>query len=277
MTDKGMTRMFYISNLAVGLEQGLDDPAFLLKSVGPFEGRAGVELFLHYHDEAYRHRAERALEWLGPIARTVHGPFLHVEGTSEKNSVGQAYLFEAYRWAFQTAEHLGCREMVFHTHQRIVEEREKRRAQQNVRENLDALIDMGREHGVMLLIENLGIQKSGVSLFDEEDFLELVRDFPQTGCLIDTGHLNVAGWNTRRVIKELAGRIRAYHLHNNDGRTDSHRPIGEGSFDFPAFYQLYRRFTPNASLTLEYGDGERITPELLARDLQSVIAGVLES
>ncbi len=268
--------MFYISNLAAGLERGLDQPEFLLEAVRPFEGRAGIELFLHYHDEGYRRRAEAAANWLGALPRTVHGPFLHVEASSEKNSVGQEYLFEAYSWAFETAERLGCREMVFHTHQRVIGAEEKRRAQQNVRDNLDALIRMGRGHGVTLLIENLGIQTSGVSLFDEDDFCALIRDFPQAGCLIDTGHLNVAGWDTARVIEALAGRIRAYHLHDNDGRTDSHRPIGEGTFNFPAFYQLYRRFTPDAGLTLEYGDGADIIPRRLAEDLQSVIAGVSE-
>lgn len=266
--------MFYISNLAAGLERGLDQPEFLLEAVRPFEGRAGIEIFLHYHDDAYRRRVEEAEDWLGSIPRTLHGPFLHVEASSEKNSVGQAYLFDAYRWAFERAERLGCREMVFHTHQRVIEEAEKRRAQQNVRDNLSALIRMGSEHGVTLLIENLGIQTSGVSLFDENDFFQLIHDFPRAGCLIDTGHLNVAGWDTARVIEALAGRICAYHLHNNDGRTDSHRPIGEGNFDFPAFYQLYRRFTPEAGLTLEYGDGPDITPLRLAEDLQCVIAGV---
>lgn len=266
--------MFFISNLAAGLENSLNDPSFLLNAVEPFKGEAGIEFFLHYHDEAYRAKMEKAHEWLGSLPRTVHGPFLRVEATSEKGTPGYDFLFAAYGWAFEIAEKLGCHEMVFHTHQRVIEEGEKARAQQVCMENLNRLVEMGREHGVTLLIENLGIQKKGVSLFDEDDFIRLVNAFPQAQCLIDTGHLNVAGWNAARVLEALSDRIVGYHLHNNDSHADSHQPIGEGTFNYPAFYDLYRRFTPNASLTLEYGDGPAVTPRVLSADLAKVIIGV---
>ena len=266
--------MFFISNLAAGLENSLNDPSFLLHAVKPFGGKAGIEFFLHYHDEAYRVKMEKAHEWLGDLPRTVHGPFLRVEATSEKGTPGYDFLFDAYRWAFGVAERLGCHEMVFHTHQRVIKADEKAHAQEVCMENFSRLLKIGHEHGVTLLLENLGIQKNGVSLFDENDFIALVNAFPEAGCLIDTGHLNVAGWNTARVLEQLGSRITGYHLHNNDSRSDSHKPIGEGTFDYPAFYQLYRRFTPNASLTLEYGDGPAVTSEVLAADLHQVIIGV---
>lgn len=268
--------MFYISNLAAGLENSLDHPSFLLDAVKPFAGRAGVEFFLHYHDRAYRARMEEAGNWLGELPRTVHGPFLHVEATSLPGAEGWTYLFEAYRWAFAVAQSLGCGHMVFHTHQRVIQAEDKARAQQACMANLEKLAAIGREYGVTLLIENLGIQKQGVSLFDEDEFISLVRAFPQAGCLIDTGHLNVAGWRTDRVIEALADRICGYHLHNNDGCLDSHRPIGSGTFDFPAFYRLYARLTPQADLTLEYGDGPAVTSGTLAADLEKVIIGVSE-
>lgn len=267
-------QMFFISNLAAGLENSLNDPSFLLEAVKPFNGKAGIEFFLHYHDPLYRAKMERVGQWLGDLPRTVHGPFLGVEATSEKGTPGYDFLFEAYGWALCEAEKLGCNEMVFHTHQRVIEAGEKECAQQACMENLTKLLALGREHGVTLLIENLGIQKKGVSLFDEEEFISLVRAIPHAGCLIDTGHLNVAGWNTAHVLEALSGRICGYHLHNNDGCSDSHRPIGDGTFDYPAFYDLYRRFTPGAHLTLEYGDGPAIRPAVLAADLRQVITGV---
>lgn len=269
--------MMYISNLAAGLERSLDDPQFLLDAVLPFEGTVGIEFFLHYHDEAYRAKMENAASWLGDLPRTVHGPFLQVEATSEDGTPEHTFLMKAYQWAFQTAQGLGCHEMVFHTHQRVVEAAEKARAQDACIRNLKRLIAMGGDYGVTLLIENLGIQKQGVSLFDEQDFIRLIGEFPEAGCLIDTGHLNVAGWNTAGVLEALSDRVRGYHLHNNDSHSDSHRPIGEGTFDYPSFYRLYRRFTPDAHLTLEYGDGADITPALLARDANQVIIGVSEA
>ena len=60
--------MIYTSNLVIGLERGLDDPAFLKRAAD--ETGTGVELFLHTHDTAYLRNMEKAAQWLGdrPIA-----------------------------------------------------------------------------------------------------------------------------------------------------------------------------------------------------------------
>lgn len=266
--------MIYVSNLAAGLEKSLDDPSFLLRSVSAFDGLAGIEFFMHAHDAAYRQKMHDVKNWLGDLPRTVHGPFITVEATSEKGTEAYEHFLSSYLWAFEEAERLGCREMVFHTHQRLIMPEEKAGLQIRCEQNLQTLIEKARPYGITILIENLGIQKQGVNLFDEDEFIDLIRRYPQAGCLIDTGHLNVAGWNTEHVLASLGDRILAYHLHNNDGISDSHLPIDCGTFSYPDFYRLYNRYTPNAHLTLEYGDGEAVTPELLSRDVQSVLNGV---
>ena len=50
--------MIYTSNLVIGLEKGLDDPAFLKRAAD--ETGTGVELFLHTHDTAYLRNMEKA-------------------------------------------------------------------------------------------------------------------------------------------------------------------------------------------------------------------------
>lgn len=62
--------MIYTSNLVIGLERGLDDPAFLKRAAD--ETGTGVELFLHTHDTAYLRNMEKAAQWLGdrPALRT---------------------------------------------------------------------------------------------------------------------------------------------------------------------------------------------------------------
>ena len=266
--------MFYISNLAAGLEHGLDNPDFLMQAVRPFEGHAGIEFFLHVHDPAYSRKLYDIPEWIGGLPRTVHGPFIGVEAASKKGTPEHFHMLDAYMQAFDTAQMLGCDEMVFHTHQRRIEPDEVDSARDCVRESLRELIDRGKPYGVTILIENLDFQKSGASLFDESHFAELIETFPDAECLIDIGHLNVAGWNLERTLTRLSDRIKGYHLHNNDGLHDSHRPIGEGTLFYPYFYELYKKLTPSAYLTLEYGDGPDITPEKLVRDLESVMNGV---
>ena len=79
------------------------------------------------------------------------------------------------------------------------------------------------------MVENVGESIHGNLLFDEEELHILVSvDSKLCGAVwIDIGHAVLNRWNLERVIKELNGRICSYHLHNNDGSGDTHRPLFE--------------------------------------------------
>ena len=168
------------------------------------------------------------------------------------------------------ARSLNSPHMVFHTHQRVIQAHERDEARQMCMESIRELLDLSARYGVQLLIENLDFQKKGVSLFDEDAFLELLERFPQAGCLIDVGHLHVAGWNAERVLKALGKRVEGFHFHNNDGRDDTHCRITDGTLDYTEVMRLYRRYTPNADITLEYGDNHGITCDDVIEDLRTI-------
>lgn len=84
------------------------------------------------------------------------------------------------------------------------------------------------------------------------------------------GHLHVAGWNTERVLKTLGKRVEGFHFHNNDGRDDTHCRITDGTLDYTEVMRLYRRYTPNADITLEYGDNHGITCDDVIEDLRTI-------
>lgn len=264
----------YVSNLVAGLENGLDDVDLLMRSVAPFRGQAGIEFFLHTHSSRYMGLMENVPSWLEGLPAAAHGPFIGIDATSPQGSKEQKDLLQAYRYAFNMTKRLQSSHLVVHTHQRVIEPWEKEQAQRDCFNNLKLLSDMGEDAGVTLAIENLGIQRRGVSLFDQTDFQELFQRFPKADCLIDTGHLLVAGWNMAEVLCALSKKIRGYHLHDNDGRADSHLRIGKGRFDFPAFFSLYRRYTPEADITLEYSDCRGITAQDIQDDLAYVLRGI---
>lgn len=261
----------YISNLVVGLEKGLDNHELLLEAAAPFQGQVGIEFFLHDYDPGYLGKTPAIPTWLGELPAAAHGPFIGVEAASYPGTPEQERLLEAYRYGFETAAKLRCPHLVFHTHQRVIPKEEKPALMEACRQNIRHLLDMGRAQGVQLLIENLGIQKTGVSLFDQKEFVALLKEFPKAGCLIDTGHLNVAGWNVEETLAALGERIVGFHLHNNDGVHDSHRRIHDGTFDHDLFFALYRKYTPFADLTLEYGDAYGITAPMLQEDVRYVL------
>ncbi|MBS6952532.1 MAG: sugar phosphate isomerase/epimerase [Enterocloster asparagiformis] len=261
----------YISNLVAGLDKGLDRPELLLEMAQPFGGRVGIEFFIHTYSQAYMERMERIGEWVGALPLALHGPFLHVEATSAPGSDAYDTLTQAYERAFRLARRFGCGHMVFHDHERFVRPEQKQPLQAQCLENIETLIGLAKPWGVRLLLENLALPVKGTPLFDQEEYIGLFDRFPEADCLIDVGHLGVAGWDMEAVISRLAGRITGYHLHNNDGKNDSHRRIGDGVIDYSRFFELYRAYTPDADLTLEYGDNHGITAADVRRDVKYVM------
>lgn len=260
--------MIYTSNLVVGLDKGLDSPEMLLNVANTTN--TGIEFFLHTYSEEYVKKTAQILEWFGNRPITTHGPFIGVEASSPEGSEEHNIMLKTYRYGFNTAQMLGSHHIVFHTHQRVIYSEEKEQAQNWCFHSIEQLLSMSQKSGITLLIENLGIQKQGISLFNESDFIKLFERFPQAGCLIDIGHLNVAGWDMEYVLNKLQNCILGYHLHNNNGIDDSHHRLLDGTLDIEKFMFLYRRYTPTADLTLEYGDQYGITTSDLISDIRWV-------
>ena len=265
----------YISNLVAGLDKGLDHTELLLEMTGPFGGRVGIEFFIHTYSEAYMERMEHIGEWAGKLPLALHGPFLQVEATSAPGTAEYGALTASYGRAFALAQRFGCGHMVFHDHERFVRPEQKMDLQARCLENIGELIRLAKPWGVRLLLENLALPVKGTPLFDQDEYIGLFDRFPDADCLIDVGHLGVAGWDMETVIGSLAGRIKGYHLHNNTGTDDSHRRIRDGVIDYDRFFRLYRAYTPSADLTLEYGDNHGITAGDVQRDVEDVLEHVL--
>jgi sugar phosphate isomerase/epimerase len=59
--------------------------------------------------------------------------------------------------------------------------------------------------------------------------------------LLDTGHLNVSartlGFVREEFVEAIGGYVRAFHVHDNDGRSDQHRPVEDDSWVWPVLDQ----------------------------------------
>lgn len=84
------------------------------------------------------------------------------------------------------------------------------------------------------------------------------------GFCFDSGHYNI--WNNNCDMLELFGnRLKAIHLHDNDGVKDAHEPLFVGTIDWKTLAKKLAKTQYNGSLTLETkfkGQSER---ELVAR------------
>ena len=80
---------------------------------------------------------------------------------------------------------------------------------------------------------------------------------PRLGACLDVGHANVY---SRRAagewIETLGARIRQVHLHNNDGKVDTHAALDEGTLDMAVLLAALRRWAPEADICIESRDAE---------------------
>lgn len=93
------------------------------------------------------------------------------------------------------------------------------------------LVAIGDAAGVAVLVENnvCTPELHGKLLLQTADeFLDLIERVPETRLLVDTGHLNVSartlGFDPADFVAAIGGAVGAWHLHANDGVSDSHRP-----------------------------------------------------
>lgn len=234
----------------------------------------GIEVCLYFQLPYVVAAQEAAYPRLADTPITVHSP-MEVDATSKPGSPEWDQLMEWWKRSFAICRQLHARSIVLHTHQHSGFGPETAEALRGYAlNNIQTIGRMAAEQGVRLTVENVGLWNNQSLLFDEEQFLRLFDELPQeVGALIDLGHALINRWNLERVVSTLGKRIFAFHLHNNDGDADTHRPLfEEGGWYKPEqvedFLRLTNRFCPDAEWILEYASGEHINREMLKADLR---------
>lgn len=152
------------------------------------------------------------------------------------------------------------------------------------RESVEELAMEARRLGVQLLLENHVLAgfnapegRNTLLLFcDLDDFRSFDTCFPwsEVGILLDVGHLKVSartlGFDPKAAVMAASHRIRAVHLHDNDGVMDRHLSFDEHAW----FMDLLRYLPPDAVLILESG---RASPEDIARMISYLTQTALTS
>lgn len=81
-------------------------------------------------------------------------------------------------------------------------------------------------------------------------------DDPRLSLCLDVGHANTCVSTTPPLewIAPMSPWLRHVHLHNNEGDTDLHQPLGEGSIPMEAVLDAVLREAPEATFTIENQD-----------------------
>lgn len=120
-------------------------------------------------------------------------------------------------------------------------------------ERWQRLIDTAERLGVHIAIENQGDPNKC------ERAMELLARFPSPnlGMCYDSGHANVNGNNGRgnEMLAKYGHRLKALHLHDNDGSGDQHRMPFDGTIQWPALMQKIKNTGYTGPTTLELDSG----------------------
>ncbi|MEI8229661.1 MAG: sugar phosphate isomerase/epimerase family protein [Candidatus Peregrinibacteria bacterium] len=120
-------------------------------------------------------------------------------------------------------------------------------------DSVRTVLPIAEQNGVKLLIENNVCEpknRGKLLLQTPEEFQEFFHMIfsPQLGILVDTGHLNVTaktfGFDCMDFIDALSPKIGAFHLHDNDGSADQHRPVSAGGWVTDLLQQAQFRTIP---------------------------------
>ena len=209
----------------------------------------GLEIFYEFGNDLYWNTLLKQV-FAGRLQRhlSLHGPCI---ATNLADPNDKHYL-EQYQHIMEFAAQWQADFIVVHTNEAFPDDQQT--AQSLVKQRLTELFSLARQYPVQLVIENVGLRNKETLLFDWDDYYDLLTAFPQAGALIDTGHAHINGWPLSEVIEKLGSCLKACHLHDNQGRSDDHRPIGRGTIDWKSFFTALRNFAPETTVVFEYAN-----------------------
>lgn len=135
------------------------------------------------------------------------------------------------------------------------------------------LTEVAKKNDVIICLENLFTvyDRSMVTghcsnWYEANDIIDRLNEQAgeeRFGLCLDTGHLNLLGITPYEYVKHLGHRIKAVHMHDNDGKFDLHLAPYTGTFDWDGFlkgmkeigyrddidFETFRQCTPKRYLT----------------------------
>ena len=212
------------------------------------------EIMAHYEEELSYIRK------YGLEISQAHAPFpCHVPG----KPLVLDQMIEIYKKMILFCDKIGCRNLIIHgytfTKASINESAEGMDA---VNDKLyTSLIPTLRETNVIVCLENLfsGWASSLISgvCADPREAVEMIDVYNKLagkecfGFCLDTGHMNLLKYDSRRVIPLLGNRLKALHIHDNSGNIDEHKAPFTGIIDWGLFCDMLKQIGYEGDLSFE--------------------------
>lgn len=182
-----------------------------------------------------------------------HGPIAGCDLVAEEGSLLLRRSLDQYRRCLEMAGRLGALYMVVHTNGgAAVEPQEAQRKRRLFPERAALLAEMARPYGCALWVENVGFRSQRNLVFDQQSYAELILSGGDFYSLVDIGHARLNGWDIPALLAQLGGKIRGFHVHDNDGKADRHLPVFKGTTPWAPIFEAMRMLPEDFLPILEY-------------------------
>lgn len=170
---------------------------------------------------------------------TVHAPFIDLNIASF-NAVIRDTALKIIGDSIEVASHIGAKVVTLHPgHCSPISRERQEEYLMRHRQSLKRIEQMGEEYGVKIGLENM--PRFPILDGQECDRLREILEGLGIGVTFDVGHLNTTTAAFGRFIDLLGDRIVHVHLHDNSGKGDEHRALGDGSVPWES---LLKRLPP---------------------------------
>lgn len=188
-----------------------------------------------------------ALKKVREVKLTVHCPFDPSSNISNPRDEDRKLAITKLKLSIDHAADIGAVGFVQHPGSKIFAYDKESEELNN--DALLQLIDYSNSRGVKMGIENMPPNVGFLSTPAEFDaFVKNNNLNPQI--VFDTGHANMAG-NMNDFINRYASKFMQIHVTDNDGKTDSHLNVGEGTIDWKKFVHDLRKYGFNGAFVVE--------------------------
>lgn len=158
------------------------------------------------------------------------------------------FLMEALRRTIIGTAYIGCHKLVIHPFFYDYDHQMSEKDEWNLNMYCyGQLAETAKKMGVTILLENMFVRHKGrvyaAVCNDGREAASYVDALNENagsevfGFCLDTGHALIAGKDIRRFMNELGPRIKAFHVHDNNGHDDQHLAPYMGVLDWKRFVQ----------------------------------------
>ncbi len=232
-------------------------------------GFAELELFatrshVDYHDRGRLHEVRGWLQDLGLAVTSMHGPIVEsfTDGQwgrafsiATSDGARRQEALDEMHAAFEAARVLGCAALVVHLG--LPREQPVPAGDNDPRatgRSLDAIAAMAGDTGVNLALELIPNELSTAAAL--ADWLDAEQPGLRTGAVgicLDLGHAHMLD-GISDAAERLGGAILTTHVHDNNGREDSHLVPFQGTIDWPEALASLWKVGYSGALVFEVAD-----------------------